>query len=143
MTLSKKALEIATKEVGTKELPGKQDNPRIIEYEKSCEKLEKLYSDSELSWCSCFVNWCITQAGGIGTNNAMARSWLSWGDKVDKPQAGDIVVFTRGINSISGHVGFITEVGPVLLTVLSGNSNNQVQYAKFSRLRVLGYRRHA
>lgn len=139
--LCEKACLAGLEEIGQEEAPGKADNPRIIEYQKSCDGLEGMYSDSDIAWCSAFANWCIQQAGGKGTRNPMARSWLHWGKKVETPKFGDIVVFWRGTDGYSGHVGFVLQNYTGFLKVLSGNSNNKVQISTYSKIRVLGYRR--
>lgn len=122
------------------EVAGPKSNPLITQVYKSVDGLDNLeLNDDEIPWCSCFVNWCIQQAGGRGTRSAMARSWLNWGNS-SKGNVGDIVVLTRGNSKTQGHVGFLVKKGLVSIEVLGGNQTNNVTVQKFARTRVLGYR---
>lgn len=129
--------EIAKQEVGAKEVPGPQHNKRILEYHATTTL--KATTD-EVSWCSSFVNWCVTQAGLKGTDSAAARSWLKWGTPVDTPREGDIVIFSRGSNPQSGHVGFYIETIGETIKVLGGNQGDQVKVSNYLKSNVLGYR---
>ena len=95
------------------------------------------------AWCAAFVNSSIEQTGGKGTGSNMARSFLDWGEGVDKPQRGDIAVFSRGDpNGPFGHVGFFdgyNEDGTI--RVLGGNQGDSVSVASYSPDRLLGFRR--
>jgi uncharacterized protein (TIGR02594 family) len=74
----------------------------------------------------------------------MARSWLLWGEPIKAPQQGDIVVLWRGLDGVSGHVGFVAEEPSKLspfIKILGGNQNNEVCIATYPKARVLGYRR--
>ena len=50
------AVEIAKSEIGIKELTGKNDGPRIREYQEHIASLENQ------AWCCSFVSWCFLQA---------------------------------------------------------------------------------
>jgi uncharacterized protein (TIGR02594 family) len=131
-----KIIDTATKEIGTKEVVGKKDNPRIVEYHSKTSL--KAQSD-EVPWCSAFVNWVTEKCGLTGTYNAAARSWLSWGIKSEFVP-GCIVVMKRGNSSWQGHVGIgIKKVGPVVW-VLGGNQSDEVNISKYSTFKILGYR---
>ena len=134
------AYEIATGEIGTKEIHGDPDNERIVEYHQTTSLKA---TDDETPWCSSFVNWCITKAGLKGTNSAAARSWLKWGTPVDIPKVGDLVIFTRGKSPTSGHVAFFVKSAGNLVYVLGGNQSDQVKVSPYKRSDVIGYRRAA
>lgn len=131
-----KWLEIAEFEIGVKEVTG-GENPRIIEYHSTTTLRAK---EDEVSWCSSFVNWCMKQAGIKGTGFANARSWLDWGQKLEYPIEGCIVVLKRGVNPKSGHVGFFINKKNGWVKVLGGNQSDQVKYSNFKETEVLGYR---
>lgn len=135
--LVRDAYRIAIHEIGVIEAPGDANNPRIIEYHSSCSA--KFTSDS-VPWCSAFVNWCVQKAGGLGTRSAMARSWLNWGKKIDKPFEGCIAVFERGTDGVSGHVAFFVRESKNNIWVLGGNQGNEVDINAYSKRRLLGYR---
>jgi uncharacterized protein (TIGR02594 family) len=138
MTLCEKAFEIAHGEIGVKEEEGPLNNGRIIQYHKACDSK---YTSDSISWCSSFINFCLQQAGGRGTRSAMARSFLSWGKKVTKPKAGDLVIFSRGTDGISGHVGFYVKESKSHISVLGGNQSDAVNISSYAKTRVLGFRR--
>ena len=130
-------LTIARKELGVKEIAGKESNKRIEEYLKSTT-LTGTWIDDNTSWCSAFATWCLEQAGYKSTNSAWARSYLEYGTKLEKPRVGCIVVFSRG--EISGHVGFYVNETKDEVEVIGGNQANSVCYMHYPKARVIGYR---
>jgi len=98
-----------------------------------------------IPWCAGFVNAVLYQSGVQGTSSLQARSFLHWGVYTRNPKKGDIVVFTRGRNKATGHVGFYIGqevVGGVrYILVLGGNQNKAVNVAYIPASRLLGYRR--
>jgi uncharacterized protein (TIGR02594 family) len=125
-------LEIAREELadGVMEIPGAKHNPRIMQYIYTCPNIfdnptytwakrhpkaprrsdQEIYVEREgeegVDWCSAFVNWCIKQAGLTGTNHALAESWLKWGQRLDGPRLGAIVVLTWK-KTRADHVAFL------------------------------------
>jgi uncharacterized protein (TIGR02594 family) len=126
-------LVIASKEIGVKEYKG-GENPRIIEYH-SVTSLKA--TEDEVAWCAAFVSWCLEKAGYQSTRSASARSYLSYGNPVDKPFEGCIVVFERG-EPWQGHVGFFVKEEGSYVHCLGGNQGNAVSIAKYPKSRVLG-----
>lgn len=120
---SRAAFDIAVHELGTAELFGDSDNPRILEYHQTTSL--KAVSD-EVLWCASFVNWCLHKAGLEGTNSARARSFLAWGREVSLQDAhrGDIVVLSRGENTTFGHVGFFAGHEKDSVFILGGNQSD-------------------
>lgn len=108
------------------------DNPRILEYLRTCSDLSTLELGSDATpWCSAFVNWCFEQCGIAGTDSAWARSWASWGDTMEQPRQGSVAVWTRGRTSsrqkiVKGHVAFVVEDQGDCLVVLGGNQSDCV-----------------
>ena len=123
--------------LGIKERKGDPDHPKIIEYHDTTSLHAK---DDETPWCSSFVNWCIEKAGIMGTKSARARSWLGWGEAIEEPRHGCVVVFSRPPSPTAGHVGFYIAETPTHVDVLGGNQSNQVNIASYPKDRVLGYR---
>lgn len=131
--------KIAKKELGIREVRG-GENPRIIEYHRTTTLKAR---EDEVPWCSSYVNWCMQQAGFIGTESAAAKSWLNWGasvwhEDVDPPR-GSIVVMTR---SGGGHVGFLVTVDweREQVKVLGGNQGDEVNIKWFPMDMVLDFR---
>lgn len=128
---------IAEAELGTKEIPGSQHNPRIVEYHATTSLAA---TNDETPWCSSFVNWCVQQAGIEGTNSAAARSWIRWGKKLSTPRKGCIVVYSSSRGPTSGHVGFFEGFRGNQILTLGGNQSNTVNFASYPSSRLLGYR---
>ncbi len=124
-------------EAGVEEDFGKEHNPRIIEYHQTTSLKA---TDDETSWCSSFVNWCVEVSGFQGTKSAAARSWLNWGQPLNEPRDGCIVVFKRGNKPWQGHVGFYAGTQGNHILVLGGNQGNEVNISSYHKNRLLGYR---
>lgn len=96
-------------------------------------------------WCAYFINAVEKLAGNPGTNSPLARSFLNYGDVVEVPEKGDIVVIRRGTHSWQGHVGYFSEFVQInsagYVRVLGGNQGNSVEYNLYLVDDVLGYRR--
>lgn len=130
--------EIARAEIGQSELPGDQDNPRILEYLRSTSLDADAASHDETHWCSAFMNWVFEEAGYAGTDSAWAKSWMNWGRAIREPVRGCVAVFTR---EGGGHVAlFDADNGDGTIRVLGGNQGNRVCFANYPKSRLLGYR---
>lgn len=140
---------IALAEEGVGELKDPDENPRIVEYLRSTTLEESKASSDETPWCSCFVNWCMEKAGYAGTDSAWAKSWLHWGEPIEQPSRGCIVVFDRqSPDSSGGHVGFYAGEDGDEVIVFGGNQSDSVNYSRYpkdgklgnTKYRLLGYR---
>lgn len=133
-------MRVALKELGIAELPGAQDNARIVQYHAATNGRGRF--GDQTAWCSSFCNWVMAQAGVEGTRSKAARSWLKWGDELDEPQPGCVVVFWRVAKfSPFGHVAlYVSETEDGRLLVLGGNQGNKVSVAPYPANRVLSYR---
>lgn len=121
------------------EWPGGADNPRIVEYLRTCKALPPELLHDSTAWCAAFVNWCFRQCGIIGTNSARARDWLLWGRPLKQPRLGCVAVFSRDAGK--GHVGFyVSETPRKDIHVYGGNQDNRVCLQPRERARLLGYR---
>jgi|SaaInlStandDraft_1057018.scaffolds.fasta_scaffold23606_4 uncharacterized protein (TIGR02594 family) len=101
-------------------------------------------------WCAAFVNAVLNESGIPGSESIsnvplMARSFLKWGETIQDPKAGDLVVFPRGKVGWQGHVGFY--VGSIYRNnveyyrILGGNQNNSVNIEIYPASKALGIRR--
>jgi uncharacterized protein (TIGR02594 family) len=104
-------------------------------------------------WCAAFVNSVleidnIPGSASVSDNPLMARSFLDWGERVERVniQRGDVVVFPRGNQGWQGHVGFYVETRLVDNTeywvILGGNQNNEVRYDYYKPNKAIGIRRY-
>jgi len=100
-----KIIEIATKEIGTLEVPLNSNKT----------KYGKWFGFDGVAWCGMFVSWCYSQAGkqlpNIGFKKGFAgcqtavayfkaKGWIT-----DKPVAGDIVFFDWNNDGRYDHTG--------------------------------------
>ena len=116
-------LAVARKELGVQEFPGTPNNPHVVRYLNATTNLDAATrSKDETPLCSAFVNWCMNQAVIEGTKSALARSWQQWGEHIDTPYKGCIVVFQR--EKKFGHVAFYLEEMDTHIKVLGGNQQN-------------------
>lgn len=89
-------------------------------------------------WCARFMNHVLAVAGLPGTGSDMARSFMSYGRRVPRPERNDILVMSRGRSKTSGHVAIIKEVlksGRIL--AVSGNYRRRVAEATYPPRRVI------
>jgi uncharacterized protein (TIGR02594 family) len=122
---------------GEREIPGKRHNAFILAMWRAIRRGG--IKDDETAWCSALVGWAFEINGVPSSRFESARSWLDWGQRLNEPLPGCVVVLSRVDGG--GHVGFV--VGRTAnggLVVLSGNQDNKVGIAVFPRHRVLGYR---
>jgi uncharacterized protein (TIGR02594 family) len=127
-------LEVARPEIGQKEVPGTQHNPRILKYGKDTGLS---VTNDEDGWCSVFANWVAWRTGRTGTGSKMAKSWLSWGveaTEADIPSGNVIAVFHRGKpGAATGHVGIVDSFSGSTFQILGGNQSDSVSVAPFKK----------
>ena len=128
-------LKVALLEVGTKEIHGTLNNPRIIEY----HKVSGGFSNDEVPWCGSFVNWVMLQSNYDTVKTpARAKSWLNFGVETDYPMPGSIAVKSR---TGGGHVCFVlgyNKDGKLLC--VGGNQNDEVNIKAYDKLAFLEFR---
>ena len=75
----------------------------------------------------------------------MARSFMFWGERVDEPKIGDVIVFPRGTRGWQGHVGFYIETRVIedidYYVILGGNQSDAVTYDIYPAYKALTIRR--
>jgi uncharacterized protein (TIGR02594 family) len=139
--LSPTPYDIARAELAfdVREVPGAGSNPRIVMYHATTS--DGAESDG-VAWCSSFVNYCVEQAGLVGTDSKWARSWHDngWGRDVTKSaREGDIVVWRReGATTKGGHVGFFVSEDDDSIEVLGGNQSNRVRLQRYPKAGKMG-----
>lgn len=130
--------DIARGELGVQEIAGPGANPRIVEYLRSTTLPGDAASSDETPWCSAFVNWCVERAGHVGTDSAVARSWLDWGKPPRTPSPGCVVVLRR--LGDRGHVGLFVSASASAVRLLGGNQGDRVSEREYPLTDLLGYR---
>jgi uncharacterized protein (TIGR02594 family) len=126
--------------VGTREAPGKANNPVIMDW---ADNLDIHYPGDDVPWCGLFVAHCIASAlpdEPLPDNPLGARQWLKLGLE-HEPSEGAVLVFWRGSKGgWLGHVGFYAGEDAGAFHVLGGNQSNAVTVARIARSRLLGAR---
>ena len=101
-------------------------------------------------WCAAFINAVLRESEIEGSESVSdypltARSFLHWGESVDIPRRGDIVVFRRGNSGWEGHVAIylstVERNGRTYYRILGGNQDNEVSVTEYPVSRLLGIRR--
>jgi len=101
-------------------------------------------------WCAAFINAVLRESEIEGSESVSdypltARSFLHWGEEVEEPNIGDIIVFPRGNVAWQGHVGFyfgsINIEGVEYYKILGGNQDNKVSVELFRANRAISIRR--
>ncbi|MCI0557475.1 MAG: TIGR02594 family protein [Nitrososphaera sp.] len=131
-----KWLELARKELGTKEFPGAWNNPKVVSYFTDAVGIKR---PDAIPWCAAFVGAMLTRAGKKSSGSLMARSYLKWGKKLTTPIPGAIVVFPRG-KPPSGHTAIVERVTGKFVEVIGGNQSDAVTRKRFPIASALGWR---
>ena len=134
-------ISVAEKELGEKEISGKQHNPHILAYHATTSGSK----DDETAWCASFVNWVLKQSGYDGAGSAWSHDWKTWGDGLSKPAVGSVAFIDWGkVNpkkSGKGHVGFVVgKTAKNRIVLLGGNQSDQVRYTAFRETQIQTYR---
>lgn len=124
----------------------------LMERESSSPKIASMLramgvteSPDTFPWCATSTSFALTRAG-IKTSIASARAFLNYGTETSTPSYGDLVVMwntnpaTGGRNGWGGHVGFYLGEVDGANVILSGNAEDMVTVALYSKDRVLAYR---
>lgn len=125
---------------GAIETPGKADNPLILSWAKSIG-LGSVYKHDSTAWCGLAMAYAAAQAGWehAPRGNALwAQNWASWGNPVDAPMLGDVLVFTR---RGGGHVGLYVGEDKACFHVIGGNQGDAVSIKRIARGRLFASRR--
>lgn len=90
-------------------------------------------------WCGgAMAHWIGKSGHNYPRAYYRAKEWLKWGEVLDGPVVGAIVVLDR---DGGGHVGVaVGKDARGRLLLISGNAGNCVSIAPFDMARVLGYR---
>lgn len=114
--------------IGTREVPGKGDNPKITQW---LIKLGAWWRDDATPWCGTFAAHCLKSAGrGVPRHWYRAKAYADgYGTRLTRPAYGCLAVMSR---TGGGHVGFV--VGRDTqgnLLILGGNQGDAVSIARF------------
>lgn len=131
-----KWIALARSMIGVTETPGPDSNPEVVQMFKDIKRGG--IKDDATPWCAAFVGAMLERSGIKSSRFESAKSYLGWGDDLEGPMYGCVVVFTR---EGGGHVGFVVgrdDEGHLM--VLGGNQGDAVNIKAFKLDRVSGYR---
>jgi uncharacterized protein (TIGR02594 family) len=140
MTSTTPWLVHATGELGVREQPGNANNETVVDYWK--EAGIRGVNDDATPWCAAFVGAMLARAGLTPTGSGLARSYLTWGYKLDKPRRGCIAIFARTDSPIHGHVALVNRVSVdgETIEVIGGNQRDSVCAVNRMTSEALGFR---
>lgn len=125
----------ARKLLGVKEIVGPDHSPTIMGW---AEETGINYKADETPWCGLFMAVVAARAGKTIVQSPLwARSWAKWGNAVDVPKLGDVLVFSR---ESGGHVGLYVGEDKRAFHVLGGNQGNAVSIVRISKSRLIAAR---
>lgn len=134
------SIALAFERMGVLEIPGAKHHPLILWFHQQTSL--KATTD-EVPWCSAFACACMEMAGIKSPHSAAARDWLHWGQPLQRPKPGCIVVFDRSdpANKTAAHVAFYwADRADGRVDVLGGNQSNKVCVAPYLKSDVIAYR---
>lgn len=123
---------------GVTEASGSLTNPKITEMFRIAGHGE--IRDDETPWCAAFVGSCLRLSRFESSNRLDARSYDGFGDKLNTPRTGCIVVFWReSKTSGKGHVAFFDHQDDRYIYTLGGNQGDAVTIKPYDKKRLLGF----
>lgn len=136
MSNEPKWLNLARQFIGLREVKGGKHAPEIVQFWKDIKRGG--IKDDETPWCAAFVGAMLERSGIHSSRFESAKSYLQWGEALNEPCLGCVVVFSR---DGGGHVGFCVGKDTAgNLLVLGGNQGDEVNVRAFPVARVTGYR---
>lgn len=140
MSTTPRWVDIARSYIGTKEVPGKGSNAKILAMAKRIGGwVASFFTDDDTAWCGLFVGNCLLEAGlpSTGQKTLSAASYATYGAGLTVPALGAIMVFTR---AGGGHVGFYVGEREDAFRVLGGNQSNMVNETWIAKARLTAVR---
>lgn len=135
-------LKLARAEIGTHEIAGAQENPKIIAYRTAARCAWVKGTEEAVAWCAIFVNAMLERAGTPGTASPAAKSFCSSRlfASLPGPALGAVCVIERNPPVAAlGHVAFVVGADRDHVWLLGGNQGDAVDVARFARGRVRGF----
>lgn len=119
---------------GLKEVVGKGSNPEILAMWRRLRDAGhgkvygEFYTDDDIAWCGLFIaDAALAAAKPIPKKFLSALEWANWGNPVDEPKLGDVLVFSR---KGGGHVALYVGEDDECYHILGGNQGNSVSVVR-------------
>jgi len=139
MTDTQPWIEWSITQMGLRETKGPVHTKEIVQYWRDIRRGG--IKDDETPWCAAFVGAALENCGIVSTRFEGARSYLTWGQKLDAPAVGCVVVISRDADPQVQHVAFVIgQDAQGRLLCLGGNHNDEVNVAAFARKRGIAFR---
>lgn len=123
---------------GVAEIPGKRNNPVILNWAKQL-KVDTIYTADEIAWCGLFMAIVATAGEKVVPQQFLwALNWTRFGVPVQVAMLGDVLVFKR---ESGGHVGLYVAEDKGYYHVLGGNQGDCVSITRVAKYRLAGIRR--
>lgn len=124
MATAKDVLDVARKELGTKESPANSNTVKYNTWYYGREVAGKAYP-----WCMAFVQWCFAQAGvplplrtaSCGALMNAAKKAGQWVTKDYRP--GDVVIYDFPGGAATDHTGIVEKVTLTGVVAIEGNTS--------------------
>lgn len=127
---------------GVKESPFSANNPEILGWAEDLGgAVSGFYHEDSIPWCGLALAVCLKRAGQAvprGFDAIRALSYSKYGDPIQNPALGDILVFQR---KGGGHVGLYMGEDGEAFHVLGGNQHDCVCIARIDKSRLFAARR--
>jgi len=142
---SPKMLAEALKLYGTKEDLSVKSNPTILAWAAEVGgKVADVYKADSIPWCALFVSVVAKRAGkALPKDPLWALNWGTFGNHVDIPMLGDVLVFVRKAQdgTRAGHTGIYVFETSSAYGVLGGNQSDCVCITLIPKKRLYAARR--
>ena len=124
---------------GITEIPGPASNPIILRWGQEIHA--PAFLNDDVAWCAVYANRlamaCQFPLSGTGYDLLRARSFVSWGQRLDYEALGAWMVFGRPEGA---HVGLYLGETKNAYRVHGGNTNNRVGVAWVAKSRLIARR---
>ena len=117
-----------------------KNNPTIMDWAKEVGgNVANVYLADSIPWCGLFMAVVAKRAGKLFNFNPLwALSWAGFGEHIENPELGDVLVFTRTTpdGKLAGHVALYVGEDAEHYHCLGGNQTDKVciQRKKKTRL---------
>jgi uncharacterized protein (TIGR02594 family) len=135
-------LTVALHLIGERRVRGPGDNPDIVKM-FAISGFQNQHDDE--AWCAAFVGACLRLSGFANKKSLLAADYATFGNHLDSPEKGCVVVFWPLAPGSSGHVAFFDHLAGNTIYVLGGNQtspqgNSEVRISGISAAKVRAYR---
>ena len=107
---------------------------------------------SRVSWCACFVSWCLYRSGKLKGGKypkfSYVQNGLDWFKARNRfrpggsiPNSGNIIFFDWDHNGTANHVGIVQHVEGGYVYTIEGNSSDRVRECRYyvTSSSIMGY----